>query len=1551
MGMDRETPNPETPRRRNRIWLPGALLALAAVVLASAPVSAGSASPGSAPPPGQSYGPSTGLHVQVEGAAPSGYRAVIYDGRTFVTGRGMVGPYDLTVTPTVQGTETVSCTLGSTNDCTGLEQNDVAGDGVTQPVTVAGLSARETVTVVPGDVNMYFNVPGVFNVDDSATFTVQYYDTGTNGWFLEYDSANSSCGPVAGAYCAAGGITNTNSGTWKTATFTANDVRFAGRENGGNDFRIASSAPVIIHSVAVTITGQFNGAPVHLQNHYTKVAYSPSTQTLTLSGAVDTVEGTTVSRFETYRFVNSQTVASTVGITASASTTAYYTPYTDFPASWQPMWAGGDVRSLSTPTGNDTAQDSPIPVLGVTDGRHVYGVASGATWDYPVPGYNTPHLVVSGNRLAAPQMGSASHPIVLGPGATQQWETVFFRTPGSTPYAMELGGEAAMAEALGFTPQNSPGLTVPAAAGPSGSLAAERRQAAADFGLLMRATAYWLRESPGGSGQALPPSPHYSPGTYMRDSFWTALGLTGSPLFASTETAIFNDFTAQIPTSGPNAGGVPVALGGPIYPDEGSMLYLIRMFDDAVVHHLPVKNLSVAQLVLDHIQTTQVKNGAWLTVAPQAYSQFTYSPDTWLDGYLYPQGAESGYAQGLYVTALMAAQKLGLGVTNAQIQQADQVYRSLYDPQLGYIRWLSTTTYKGPDVLTGDALSLLLFNTPLLPEAMVSSTLAHQDFTPYGMAALATQSNGYVPATDFETLELSDSYQVVGVGEPGGWYQNGGFWFLYTYLAEWAAARQGDPQAQALMGRSIENQVAVTPMSKEFALTSTAPTYPYPAGSSSFQRQGYGWNAAYIAFARALPPSGAAAPPVSAPAPAQLPASPAPAGQSFGPRGGMHVVVTGTAATGLAADIVDGNTLVSKRGMDGADLTVLSSSGPIQLQNRYTTASYDPQTSTLTLSGAVNSVDGTTLTRYESYRFMGSETIQAFLGISASGGGSTTRLYYSPYTDFPASWMPLRPIANNYSPHYWFTTSYSSPVTGGSGSGVYGVPLLGVYSGRYIYGIASGDTWQYPIDGYSNPHLTIQGTRLGAPQIGDASNPISLAPGSSRKWMQVFYRSQPSAYRFVLDGEVDMAEALGFSAQSSPGVTGPLSAPGLPAAPVSDPAAVQEAMRDWGLILDATAYWELQTTPSGARTVVPSNAYTPRSFMRDSFWTLLGLPGPLGDQAEAYVMQLFNANVIQSGPSAGVVPTDILPPNQPGYGIIGSGQPPAGVDESNLLYIIRMYYDAEVRHLSGVLNLHDAQLALQWVENNRVKDNQVIQDVTTGGDWMDTIVTPIGSVNTYTQGLYAVALMAAQKMGLSVPDSQIQGAQAAYDALYNPTLGYLPWNSDPSYAYRSPDVLAGEAWSLFLFNRSILPTGDVASTLRALVATPYGMADVAAADGGYLDSTNSQVALQGISYLDAPGHYQNGGDWFLFNYWAAYAGARLGIAGARSLVAWDAGRELAVLPTSDEYGLTNAFMPFPAPVTDETPASPPSYRQGYGWNAAFNAFTASLGRPVSGGGA
>ena len=147
-------------------------------------------------------------------------------------------------------------TLGTTNTDNGLQQFEYSGDGVTTPVTVGGMSGRQTVQVVANDLNMYFIVdPRIADAGNfTTTFTITYYDTGTNTWALQYDSNNPN-GPLDGAYTTALAVTNQNTGTWKTATATVNDAYFGQRENGSTDFRISSGSPVTVHSVAATVTG------------------------------------------------------------------------------------------------------------------------------------------------------------------------------------------------------------------------------------------------------------------------------------------------------------------------------------------------------------------------------------------------------------------------------------------------------------------------------------------------------------------------------------------------------------------------------------------------------------------------------------------------------------------------------------------------------------------------------------------------------------------------------------------------------------------------------------------------------------------------------------------------------------------------------------------------------------------------------------------------------------------------------------------------------------------------------------------------------------------------------------------------------------------------------------------------------------------------------------------------------------------------------------------------------------------------------------------------
>lgn len=807
----------------------GVLSALAMTGTAATAASAGLAGPGL---PGISYGPAGAMHVQVTGSAGTGLAAEIYDGSTFVSKRGMDGT-DLTATPLTIGPDLVTSAQTGQLDWQGPVEGNVGTiTGTVAPVTLAsGTNAVNWADPEePNAMWIYYVPSGIVQGDTySASITVQ--GTGTVYFNFFNGQTNNTTGVVTLSDIP--------------QTYTVSQIAIpAGQQTATPRLQVetpANSGPVDLYASDAVVQQVTAGTPDAVADQYTTARYDERSRTLTLSGAVNTVGAATVSRSETYRFVNSEVIDSTVSVSSTGPVELYFSAYTDFPSSWQTLSPDGPATSLDTAT-------SPIPALGASDGDYIYGVASGSSLDYPVPGYNTPHLVISASRLAAPQMGSPTGQITLGTGTgagdSGTWRTVFFRAAPST-YGFELAGQVAMAEALGFTSQNSPGTgSVPRGADPTGSNlpAAELPQlAAADLGLIFRATSYWLELRTKLGDVSVTPSMHYAPDSWMRDSFFTDMALTGStPLGDPAETALMNSYTAQTTA----AGRVPLTVGGvdDYFYDESGLLYLIRFYRDDVVLHLKVGGTATAANVLSFINANQVSDGAFNTGAGgQTYG-------SWLDGYLYPPDAVDAYDQGLYVVALMAAQRLGLSVTSQEIAQADAVYQSLWDPQTGYVRWLSTTTDKSPDVLVGDAMSLYLFGRPLLPAREVISTLNAQTWTPSGMEVLAQQDGSYLPATDFSAFS-----GIPGVvGDPGGVYQNGGSWFLWEYLAEYAAYRTGDRQAASLMARSAADEVAVTPLSKEFKLTAADPAYPYPLGSSELIRQGYGWNTAYVAFALSL---------------------------------------------------------------------------------------------------------------------------------------------------------------------------------------------------------------------------------------------------------------------------------------------------------------------------------------------------------------------------------------------------------------------------------------------------------------------------------------------------------------------------------------------------------------------------------------------------------------------------------------------------------------------------------------------------------------------------
>ena len=145
--------------------------------------------------------------------------------------------------------------LGDPNSDRGIVQRDHA-DGVTTPVTVAGVSARKTAPGVDSHMYMYFDIEDRFLFDIKGTeveIGIEYLDQGTGNFRVQYDSHNPT-GDLGGAYMNAPLIPLQDTGEWKWATVKLSDARFANRQNDGTDFRLtAGTAELVIRTVYVRV--------------------------------------------------------------------------------------------------------------------------------------------------------------------------------------------------------------------------------------------------------------------------------------------------------------------------------------------------------------------------------------------------------------------------------------------------------------------------------------------------------------------------------------------------------------------------------------------------------------------------------------------------------------------------------------------------------------------------------------------------------------------------------------------------------------------------------------------------------------------------------------------------------------------------------------------------------------------------------------------------------------------------------------------------------------------------------------------------------------------------------------------------------------------------------------------------------------------------------------------------------------------------------------------------------------------------------------------------
>jgi len=127
------------------------------------------------------------------------------------------------------------------------------GDGDTTSANVGGLNCRQPMDT--GDQYFYLAIDDGYLYNESGTtryVEVCYYDDQSTSVYMQpqYDAVGDGVGNI---YRSASSVYFTNTGKWKTVTWTLTECKFANRQNAGADFRIYVGAYTVkIDSVRVS---------------------------------------------------------------------------------------------------------------------------------------------------------------------------------------------------------------------------------------------------------------------------------------------------------------------------------------------------------------------------------------------------------------------------------------------------------------------------------------------------------------------------------------------------------------------------------------------------------------------------------------------------------------------------------------------------------------------------------------------------------------------------------------------------------------------------------------------------------------------------------------------------------------------------------------------------------------------------------------------------------------------------------------------------------------------------------------------------------------------------------------------------------------------------------------------------------------------------------------------------------------------------------------------------------------------------------------------------
>jgi hypothetical protein len=151
----------------------------------------------------------------------------------------------------------VSAGLGATNTEYGLDHFELA-DGTTVATNVAGSVCRSVAPNPSGGRYVYFRIDDSFKWAASmqAEVQVDFFDSAHGNFAIEFDGSDTNA-PFNGAYTRSP-VTAYLGGSlvWRTARFNLSGAQFMHSQNGGADFRLASSDdPFFVRRVKVIRPG------------------------------------------------------------------------------------------------------------------------------------------------------------------------------------------------------------------------------------------------------------------------------------------------------------------------------------------------------------------------------------------------------------------------------------------------------------------------------------------------------------------------------------------------------------------------------------------------------------------------------------------------------------------------------------------------------------------------------------------------------------------------------------------------------------------------------------------------------------------------------------------------------------------------------------------------------------------------------------------------------------------------------------------------------------------------------------------------------------------------------------------------------------------------------------------------------------------------------------------------------------------------------------------------------------------------------------------------